>query len=112
MYFFAVTNYVLRVYSSHSLLHKMGAAEYLYLSIGTRSKLELYRAHTPRAAASISNSLAMHATQCRLLPTFTYILLCQVVRMSRKHMVGSVNRRGQQNAVFATLVDLAKRFEA
>ena len=73
-------------------------------------ELELYRAHTPRAAASISNSLAMHATQCRLLPTFTY-RLCQVVRMSRKHMVGSVHRRGQQNAVFATLVDLAKRFE-
>ena len=67
---------------------------------------------TPRAAASMSNSLAsyMHAT-CRLLPTFTYIL-CQVVRMSRKYMVGSVYRRGQQNAVFATLIDLAKRFEA
>ena len=32
--------------------------------------------------------------------------------MSRKHMVGSVDRRGQQNAVFATLMDLAKRFEA
>ena len=45
-------------------------------------KLELYRAHTPRAAVST---------------TFTYIL-CQVVRMSRKHMVGSVHRRGQQNA--------------
>ena len=37
--------------------------------------------------------------------------------MSRKHMVGSVDiynidRRGQQNAVFATLMDLTKRFEA
>ena len=32
--------------------------------------------------------------------------------MSRKHMVGSVDRRGQQNEVFATLMDLAKRFEA
>ena len=31
--------------------------------------------------------------------------------MSRKHMVGSVHRRGQQNAVFAMLVDLAKRFQ-
>ena len=32
--------------------------------------------------------------------------------MSRKHMVGSVDRRGQQNAVFATFMDLIKRFEA
>ena len=31
--------------------------------------------------------------------------------MSRKHMVGSIDRRGQQNAVFAMLMDLAKRFE-
>ena len=46
-----------------------------------------------------------------LLTTFTDIL-CQVVRMSREHMVGRVHRRGQQNAVFATLVGLAKRFEA
>ena len=50
-----------------------------------------------------------------LLTTFTDILcqiLCQVVRMSREHIVGSVHRRGQQNAVFATLVGLTKRFEA
>ena len=60
-------------------------------------KLELCRAHTPRAAVST---------------TFTYIILCQVVHMSRKHMVGSVHRRGQQNVVFAMLVDLAKRSEA
>ena len=46
-----------------------------------------------------------------LLTTFTYIL-CQVVRMSRKHVVGSVDRRGQQNEVFATFMGLAKRFEA
>ena len=46
-----------------------------------------------------------------LLTTFTYIL-CQVVRMSREHIVGSVHRRGQQNAVFAMLVGLAKQFEA
>ena len=46
-----------------------------------------------------------------LSTTFTYIL-CQVVRISREHMVGSVHRRGQQNAVFATLVGLAKQFEA
>ena len=54
-----------------------------------------------------------HATYSgiSLLTTFTYTL-CQVVRMSRKHMVGSVDRRGQQNEVFATLMDLAKRFEA
>ena len=26
--------------------------------------------------------------------------------MGRKHMVGSIDRRGQQNAVFATLMDL------
>ena len=45
------------------------------------------------------------------LTTFSYIL-CQVVRMSREHMVGSVHRRGQQNAVFATLVGLTKQFEA
>ena len=32
--------------------------------------------------------------------------------MGRKHMVGSVDRCGQQNGVFATLMDLAKRFEA
>ena len=61
-----------------------------------RQQLELKRAHTPRAAVST---------------TFTYIL-CQVVRISREHMVGSVHRRGQQNAVFATLVGLAKQFEA
>ena len=30
----------------------------------------------------------------------------------RKHMVDSVDRRGQQNALFVTLMDLAKRFEA
>ena len=42
-----------------------------------------------------------------LLPTSTY----QVMRMSRKHKVGSVHRRGQQKAVFATIVDLAKGFE-
>ena len=29
--------------------------------------------------------------------------------MSTKHMVGGVDRRGQQNAVFATLMDLVKR---
>ena len=48
-----------------------------------------------------------------LLTTFTDIL-CQVVlvRMSREHIVGSVHRCGQLNAVFATLVGLAKRFEA
>ena len=46
-----------------------------------------------------------------LLTTFTYIW-CQVVRMSREHIVGSVHRRGQQNAAFATLVGLTKRFEA
>ena len=35
------------------------------------------------------------------------------MRLFRKHiLVGSVHRRGQQNAVFATLVGLAKRFEA
>ena len=38
---------------------------------------ELYGAHTPHAAASTS---------------FTYIL-CQIVCMSRKHMVGSIHRR-------------------
>ena len=65
-------------------------------SIKISIQLELCRAHTPRAAVST---------------TFTY-LLCKVVRMSRKHMVGSVHRRGQQNAVFAMLVDLAKQFEA
>ena len=42
-----------------------------------------------------------------LLPTSTY----QVMRISRKHKVGSVHRRGQQKAVFATIVDLAKGFE-
>ena len=47
-----------------------------------------------------------------LLTTFTDVILCQVVRMSREHIVGSVHRRGQQNAVFATPVGLAKRFEA
>ena len=62
----------------------------------TKIKLELYRAYTPRAAAST---------------IFTHIL-CQVVRMGRKHMVGSIDRRGQQNAVYATLMDLANRFEA
>ena len=46
-----------------------------------------------------------------LLTTFTDIL-CQVVRMSREHIVGSVHRCDQQNAVFAMLVGLAKRFEA
>ena len=46
-----------------------------------------------------------------LLTTFTYIW-CQVVRMNREHIVGSVYRHGQQNTAFATLVDLAKRFEA
>ena len=37
------------------------------------------------------------------------------MRMSRKHnniMVGGVDRRSQQNVVFATLMDLAKLFEA
>ena len=29
--------------------------------------------------------------------------------MSTKHMVGGVDRRGQQNAVFATFMDLVKR---
>ena len=46
-----------------------------------------------------------------LLTTFTDIL-CQVVCMSREHIVGSVHRCGQQTAVFAMLVGLAKRFEA
>ena len=32
--------------------------------------------------------------------------------MSREHIVGSVHRRGQQKAAFATLVGLAQRFEA
>ena len=45
-----------------------------------------------------------------LLTTFTDIL-CQIVCMSREHIVGSVHRRGQQSAVFATLVGLVKRFE-
>ena len=39
-------------------------------------------------------------------------ILCQVVHMCRKHIVGSVHRRGQQNKVFAMLVGLAKQFEA
>ena len=45
-----------------------------------RGVTKALRAHTPRAAVST---------------TFTYIL-CQVVRMSGKHMVGSVHRRDQQ----------------
>ena len=60
---------------------------------------------------SIYGRLVRNASS--LLTTFTYIiLLYQVVRMSREHIVGSVHRRGQQNAVFATLVGLAKQFEA
>ena len=75
-------------------------------------KLELYRAHTPRAAVSMwESSSSMPCQHMRLLTTCTYIL-CQVVRMSRKHMVGSVDRRGQQTEVFVTLMGLAKRFEA
>ena len=62
----------------------------------------LYSAHTPHAAASVWKS--MHVT-CSLLTTFTYIL-CQVVHMSRNHMVGCVDRCGQQNAVLVTLMDL------
>ena len=48
-----------------------------------------------------------------LLTTFTYIL-CQVVRMSREHIVQWAVSIGvaKQNAVFTTLVGLAKRFEA
>ena len=40
------------------------------------------------------------------------LYLHNMVRMSREHTVGSVHRRGQQNAAFATLVGLTKRFEA
>ena len=65
-------------YSTHRRLE----LEIWRFSCRRQQQLELYRAHTPRAAVST---------------TFTYIL-CQVVRMSRKHMVGSVHRRGQQNA--------------
>ena len=43
-----------------------------------------------------------------LLTTFTYIL-CQVAHMSREHIVGCVHRHGQQNAVFAMLMGLAKQ---
>ena len=53
----------------------------------------------------------LDADASSLLTTFTYIW-CQVVRMSREHIVGSVHRHGQQNAAFATLVGLAQRFEA
>ena len=74
--------------------------------------LELYRAHTPCAAASMwESSSSMPCQRMRLLTTCTYIM-CQVVCMSRKHMVGSVDRHGQQNEVFATLTGLAKWFEA
>ena len=75
-------------------------------------KLELYRAHTPRALQRRCQSISMvRELESSLLTTFTDIL-CQVVRMSREHIVGSVRRRGQQNAAFATLVGLAKQFEA
>ena len=71
-------------------------------------ELELYRAHTPRAL--------QRRCRCEQPVDDLYLhkLLCQVVRMSREHIiiVGSVHRRGQQNAVFGTLVGLAKRFEA
>ena len=39
-------------------------------------------------------------------------LHCRVVRMSRKHIVGSIHRCDELNEEFATLVGLAKRFEA
>ena len=38
-------------------------------------------------------------------------LYLHIVPVSREHMVGSVDRHGQQNAIFAMLVDLAKQFE-
>ena len=61
-------------------------------------KLELHRAHTPHAAASdVREYLMVRELDdvSNLLTTFTYIL-CQVVRMSREHIVGSVHRRGQK----------------
>ena len=82
----------------------------------TQDKLELYRVHTPRALQRRCQSISVVRElddASSLLMTFTYIpVLCQVVRMSREHIVGSVHRRDQQNAVFATLVGLAKQFEA
>ena len=52
------------------------------------------------------------AAHMSLLMTFTYILY-QDVRMSRKHnMVGSIDRRGQENEIFAMLMGLTKRFKA
>ena len=71
-------------------------------------KLELFRAHTPRAAcACIWELQEQHRSTCmfvalwRPLPTYAR----RVVRMSRKHMVcssliwvGAVDRRGQQKS--------------
>ena len=41
-----------------------------------------------------------------------YLQIVPGCAMSTKHIVGGVDRRGQQNAVFATFMDLVKRFEA
>ena len=81
---------------------------WICIGINYFHKLEPYRAHTPRAAGSTDDVRELELHAC-LLTTFTYIL-CQVVRMSTP-LVDSVDRHGQQNAVFATIMDLAKRFE-
>ena len=70
-------------------------------------KLELYRAHTPRERSE-NSMMQMRAGCWRPLPTYYGARLCAWA----EHIVGSVHKRGQQNAAFAMLVGLAQRFEA
>ena len=65
---------------------------WICIGINYFHKLELYRAHTPRAAGSIIGCRELELHACPLT-TFTYIL-CQVMRMSTWWVVliGVVNK--------------------
>ena len=75
--------------------------------------LELFRPALQRRCVNDRARAPFHATCINLLTTFTYIL-CHVVRMSRKHMVGSVDMANKMKYLRRswTLPNDSKRNEA
>ena len=82
----------------------------------TLTRLELSRAHTPRAASAseICNTELQQQQHNLVFVDDLYLpTLGQLCTWAQSTWpIGAVDRRGQQNALFVTFMGCAKRFEA
>ena len=68
--------------------------------------------HIPHALRQCeTRQLKLHAYHLQSIDDL-YLQIVPGCAHKQKHVVGGVDRHGQQNAVFATLMDLVKQFEA